>query len=244
MSSEIAIRVRGLSKCYNIYDKPHDRLKQALLTTPRSLLGLRPRQYCREFWALKDISFEIFKGETVGIIGRNGSGKSTLLQLICGTLSPTGGTIETRGPISVEAHSTVLFSKIFETTWGSTKFYIEPNDGEWSGKGPYGSVGPCSSVGELEDILYADIFQYRREEEALKKDDGVCYVVIELSQGDYKVFRVVRGHETRFELRGPRGLITSLSGRSINSTVLQKIAGYGTALQWLIAICKQFLRML
>ncbi len=92
MSSDIAIKVENLCKCYQIYDKPRDRLLQMLMRGHR--------QYYREFWALKDVSFEIKKGETVGIIGRNGSGKSTLLQIICGTLSPTSGDVKTQGRIA------------------------------------------------------------------------------------------------------------------------------------------------
>ena len=92
MSSDIAIKVENLSKCYQIYDTPRDRLKQMLMRGRKN--------YYREFWALRDLSFEIKRGETVGIIGRNGSGKSTLLQLICSTLSPTSGTIQTQGRIA------------------------------------------------------------------------------------------------------------------------------------------------
>jgi lipopolysaccharide transport system ATP-binding protein len=100
MSSEIAIKVENLSKCYQIYAQPHDRLKQSIYPRLQRLSGKQPQQYFREFWALKDVSFEIKKGETVGIIGRNGSGKSTLLQMICGTLNPTSGSITTHGRIA------------------------------------------------------------------------------------------------------------------------------------------------
>ncbi|MGR9036734.1 MAG: ABC transporter ATP-binding protein, partial [Gammaproteobacteria bacterium] len=100
MSSEIAIKVENLSKCYQIYRQPHDRLKQSIYPRLHKLVGKTPKQYFREFWALRDVSFEIKKGETVGIVGRNGSGKSTLLQLICGTLNPTGGSIQTHGRIA------------------------------------------------------------------------------------------------------------------------------------------------
>jgi lipopolysaccharide transport system ATP-binding protein len=100
MSSEIAIKVENLSKCYQIYDQPRDRLKQFVLPRLQRLVGLPPKQYYREFWALKDVSFEVKKGETVGIIGRNGSGKSTLLQMICGTLSPTSGNVTANGRIA------------------------------------------------------------------------------------------------------------------------------------------------
>lgn len=92
MSSELAISVHDLSKCFHIYDKPRDRLFQMLVRGRK--------QYFKEFWALRDVSFDIRKGETVGIVGRNGSGKSTLLQLVCGTLNPTHGTISTNGRIA------------------------------------------------------------------------------------------------------------------------------------------------
>jgi lipopolysaccharide transport system ATP-binding protein len=99
-SDDIAIRVCNLRKSYQIYETPRDRLKQFVLPRLQRLTGQAPKQYYREFRALNDVSFEVRKGETVGIIGRNGSGKSTLLQIICGTLSPTGGTVETRGRIA------------------------------------------------------------------------------------------------------------------------------------------------
>jgi len=98
--TDIAICVSNLSKCYHLYDAPRDRLKQFVAPRLQRLAGQSPKQYFREFWALKDVSFEVKKGETVGIIGRNGSGKSTLLQIICGTLTPTSGTVETNGRIA------------------------------------------------------------------------------------------------------------------------------------------------
>ena len=98
--TEIVIKVQNLSKCYHIYDNPRDRLKQFIAPRLQRLTWQQPKQYFREFWAVKDVSFEIKKGETVGIIGRNGSGKSTLLQMICGTLNPTHGSIETNGRIA------------------------------------------------------------------------------------------------------------------------------------------------
>lgn len=100
MSSDIAIKVENLSKCYQIYDTPRDRLKQFILPRVYHLTGQTPRQYFREFWALKDVSFEVRKGESVGILGRNGSGKSTLLQIITGTLTPTTGLVHTSGRIA------------------------------------------------------------------------------------------------------------------------------------------------
>jgi lipopolysaccharide transport system ATP-binding protein len=100
LSNNIAIQVQNLSKCYNIYNRPQDRLKQSVIPRLQQFMGKSPRNYFHEFWALHDISFDVKKGETIGIIGRNGSGKSTLLQLICGTLTPTSGTVTTQGRVA------------------------------------------------------------------------------------------------------------------------------------------------
>ena len=97
---DIAVRVENISKCYHIYDSPRDRLRQFVLPRLQRVAGRPYKQYFREFWALKDISLEVRRGETLGIIGRNGSGKSTLLQIICGTLAPTCGTVEAYGRIA------------------------------------------------------------------------------------------------------------------------------------------------
>lgn len=99
-SDDVVIRVESLSKRYEIYDAPRDRLKQFVLPRVQRMLGRQPVQYFREFWAVKNVSFEVRRGETVGIIGRNGSGKSTLLQMLCGTLSPTFGGIQVHGRVA------------------------------------------------------------------------------------------------------------------------------------------------
>jgi lipopolysaccharide transport system ATP-binding protein len=101
MSSEdSSIIVEGLGKRYEIYAQPSDRLKQMVLPRLDRLVGRNPRVCFKEFWALRDVSFGVQRGETVGIIGRNGSGKSTLLQLICGTLHPTLGSVSVHGRIA------------------------------------------------------------------------------------------------------------------------------------------------
>ncbi len=92
MDNNIAIKVDHVSKMYKLYDKPSDRLKESL--------GLTRKKKYHEHWALNDVSFEVKKGETVGIIGTNGSGKSTILKIITGVLNPTAGEVLIDGRIS------------------------------------------------------------------------------------------------------------------------------------------------
>jgi teichoic acid transport system ATP-binding protein len=92
MNKDIAIKVENLSKVYKLYNAPIDRMKEALHP--------RKKSYHKEFYALSNVSFEVKKGETVGIIGKNGSGKSTLLKMITGVLTPSSGSVEVKGRIS------------------------------------------------------------------------------------------------------------------------------------------------
>jgi lipopolysaccharide transport system ATP-binding protein len=100
MCSDSVIEVSDLGKRFEIFDKPRDRLKQMLVPRLQRALGLTPAQYFEEFWAVRSVSFSVKPGETVGVIGRNGSGKSTLLQMLCGTLTPTKGTVQVRGRVA------------------------------------------------------------------------------------------------------------------------------------------------
>mgnify|MGYP004512975041 FL=1 len=90
--SDVAISVDNVTKLYKLYDKPSDRLKEAL--------GLTKQKKYREHYALQNLSFEVKKGECVGIIGTNGAGKSTILKIITGVLNPTHGNVTINGRIS------------------------------------------------------------------------------------------------------------------------------------------------
>ena len=87
-----SIRVKDVTKIYQLYDRPMDRLKEAM--------SIRKKSRHKDFFALDKVSFDVKKGETVGIIGTNGSGKSTILKIITGVLTPSSGSVEINGKIS------------------------------------------------------------------------------------------------------------------------------------------------
>src|SRR5690349_25070752 len=87
-----AIEARHIAKMYKVYEAPVARL--------RELVSLGRRSFHQDFWALDDISFEVPRGGSLGIIGLNGSGKSTLLEVVAGTLQPTRGQVITRGRVA------------------------------------------------------------------------------------------------------------------------------------------------
>jgi lipopolysaccharide transport system ATP-binding protein len=92
MSSEVAVACRNAGKAFQLYLHRNDQLKQALFGWAKT--------FYKEHWVLRDVSFEVRKGECVGIIGRNGAGKTTLLQILCGITHPTKGSVEINGRIA------------------------------------------------------------------------------------------------------------------------------------------------
>jgi ABC-type polysaccharide/polyol phosphate transport system ATPase subunit len=105
VNDNIAIKIDNVSKRYKLYDSPQDRMKEALHPFRK--------KYHKDFYALKDISLEVKKGEILGIVGRNGSGKSTLLKIIAGVLSPTTGTVQTHGRVSAILELSAGFNSNF-----------------------------------------------------------------------------------------------------------------------------------
>ncbi len=92
MSSEVIIRCEGIGKAFQLYRHRNDQLKQILFG--------RWKRFYHQHWALRDISFEVRRGEKLGIIGRNGAGKTTLLQIVCGITEPTHGKASVKGSIA------------------------------------------------------------------------------------------------------------------------------------------------
>ncbi len=147
--SDIAIKIEKLSKVYKLYDKPIDRLKESVNPFKKS--------YHKDFYALKDVSFEVKKGETVGIIGKNGSGKSTLLKIITGVLNPSDGSVAVNGKISALLELGAGFNPEFSgieniylngTIMGFTKSEIDDK------------VSDILSFADIGDFIYQPVKSY------------------------------------------------------------------------------------
>ncbi|QUM83556.1 ABC transporter ATP-binding protein [Moritella sp. 28] len=100
MLSDVAISVNNVSKTFFVYENAIDRLKQPLINRLRRISGAMPISLHKEFHAVKNVSFNVKKGETIGIVGKNGSGKSTILQIITGILTPSHGNVNVHGRIA------------------------------------------------------------------------------------------------------------------------------------------------
>lgn len=145
----IAVRIDSVSKQYRIYDRPADRLKETLT---------RGRWKAhREFWALKDISFEVESGTTTGIVGPNGSGKSTLLQIITGTLEPTHGSVSIEGRVAALLELGAGFNPEFT---GIENIFMNASLMGFSGSETENLLPEIASFAEIGDFIYQPLKTY------------------------------------------------------------------------------------
>lgn len=227
MSSEaVSIHVDQLGKRYEIYAQPADRLKQMLLPRLGRLVGKCGLAYFKEFWALRGVSFDVRRGETVGIIGRNGSGKSTLLQMVCGTLHPTEGTLEVDGRIAALLELGAGFNPDFtgrENVFLSGLLYGIP-DSELRKR--YQSIVEFAEIGDFIDqpVKTYSSGMYVRLAFAIAAHVDADVLVIDeaLSVGDVRFTQKCMRYLREFQKRGTllfvshdTGAVTSLCSRAI-----------------------------
>jgi ABC-type polysaccharide/polyol phosphate transport system ATPase subunit len=145
----VALCVEGVSKQYRIYERPVDRLKETLT---------RGRwKTHREFWALRDVSFEVEQGTTFGIIGPNGSGKSTLLQIVAGTLEPTHGSVRHTGRIAALLELGAGFSPEFT---GRENVFMSSSLMGFSRAETEGMLPEIERFAEIGDFIYQPVKTY------------------------------------------------------------------------------------
>ena len=149
MPGEYAIDVRDVTKIYKLYDKPIDRLKESLNPFHKN--------YHRDFYALSHISFQVKKGETVGIIGTNGSGKSTILKIITGVLTPTTGTAKVDGVISALLELGAGFNMDYT---GIENIYMNGTMMGFSRKEMDGKLQDILDFADIGDFVYQPVKTY------------------------------------------------------------------------------------
>ena len=145
--SEYSIKIAEICKIYQLYDKPTDRIKETFL----------PGKYSREFKALDGISFDVKKGETVGIIGTNGAGKSTLLKIITGVLTQTSGTISVCGKISALLELGAGFNQEYT---GIQNIYLNGRMMGYSQKEMEKKIEGVKEFADIGDFIYQPVKLY------------------------------------------------------------------------------------
>jgi lipopolysaccharide transport system ATP-binding protein len=225
-SDELNIHVAGLGKRYEIYAQPADRLKQMIFPRIGRVVGKHDLAYFNEFWALRDVSFEVRRGETVGIIGRNGSGKSTLLQMICGTLHPTEGTVNVHGRTAALLELGAGFNPEFtgkENVYLSGLLYGIP---ERELRNRYQSIVDFADIGDFinQSVKTYSSGMYVRLAFAIAAHVDADTLVIDeaLSVGDVRFTQKCMRYLREFQKRGTllfvshdTGAVTSLCSRAI-----------------------------
>lgn len=226
MSSDgLNIHVEGLGKRYEIYAQPADRLKQMILPRIGRAFGSN-RAYFKEFWALRGVSFDVRRGETVGIIGRNGSGKSTLLQMVCGTLHPTEGSVAVHGRIAALLELGAGFNPEFtgrENVYLSGLLYGIPENVL---RGRFESIVEFADIGDFIDQpvkTYSSGMYVRLAFAIAAHVDADTLVIDEaLSVGDVRFTQKCMRFLREFQKRGTllfvshdTGAVTNLCSRAI-----------------------------
>lgn len=227
MSSEpITISVGSLGKKYDIYAQPSDRLKQMILPRMGRLIGKGRHSYFKEFWALRNVNFDVRRGETVGIIGRNGSGKSTLLQMVCGTLHPTEGTISVHGRIAALLELGAGFNPDFT---GKENVYLSGllygiSEGELRKR--FQSIVDFADIGNFIDqpvktyssgmyVRLAFAIAAHVDADTLVIDEALSVGDVRFTQKCMRYLREFQKHGTLLFVSHDTGAVTSLCSRAI-----------------------------
>jgi teichoic acid transport system ATP-binding protein len=205
MPQDIAICVRNLGKKYLLYDSPKHRLKEALHPFRK--------KYCREFWALRDVSLEVRKGECLGIIGKNGSGKSTLLQLLAGVLQPTTGEMSVNGRISALLELGTGFSP--ELT-GRENVYINGSIMGYSRREMDERMRPIISFADIGEFIDQPVKTYSSGmfvrlafAAAIHVDPDILIVDEALAVGDLRFQKKCKEHINNFMHQGKSIILVS-----------------------------------
>lgn len=224
-SDELNIHVEDLGKRYEIYAQPVDRLKQMVLPRVGRAFG-KSRTYFKEFWALRGVSFDVRRGETVGIIGRNGSGKSTLLQMVCGTLHPTEGSVAVHGRIAALLELGAGFNPEFtgrENVYLSGLLYGIP---ESVLRGRFQPIVEFADIGDFIDqpvktyssgmyVRLAFAIAAHVDADTLVIDEALSVGDVRFTQKCMRFLREFQKHGTLLFVSHDTGAVTNLCSRAI-----------------------------